>query len=84
MPAIWFVICWALLSAFFVCTGGLWASNPPLFVRIMRRLASGDYHVKTLEWEKSVVGLEGRMAGCVLLCFGLGGFYVLLQMTHVV
>jgi len=84
MPAIWFLICWALFSAFFVFAGALLASNPPLFVRIMRRLAFGDYYMKTVEWEKSVVGLEGRMGGCVFFCFGLGGFYVLLQMIHVI
>jgi hypothetical protein len=84
IPPIWFVICWGLFSALFVCAGALLAIDPSLFVRIMRRASFGDSYIKTVEWEKSVVGLEGRMGGCVFFCFGLGGFYVLLQMIHVI
>jgi hypothetical protein len=82
MPLNAFSLCWALLTTVFLCTGGIWAINPGLFVRIYRRVSSGDYYAKSWEWEKSVVSLEGRIAGCFLFCMGLGGLYVLLRVMH--
>jgi hypothetical protein len=84
MPATRFVICWTLLSITISFLGVLWASSPTLFVRFWRRIATGDYYIRSAEWEKAVVGLSGRWAGFFLVCFGLCGFYVLLKMIHLI
>jgi hypothetical protein len=83
VPAKLFLICWTLFSLFFALAGAILASNPALFVRLLRRIAIGDYYIKSAEWEKSTSGLEARFGGFVFFCFGLGGFYVLLKMTRV-
>ena len=84
MPPAGFVICWAILSITFIGAGALWAGSPKLFVRVWRRIAIGDYYMKSAEWEKAVTGPVARSAGFFMLCFGLGGFYLLLRMVHVI
>lgn len=84
MQPIGLVISWAVLSTALTCAGALWAASPKLFVKVWRRIAIGDYYTKSAEWEKAVLGFSGRLAGYVVLCFGLGGFYLLLRMLHVI
>jgi hypothetical protein len=84
MPPMGFVICWAILSTAFTCAGALWAGSPRLFVKVCRRIAIGDYYIKSSEWEKTALGLGGRLAGCFVLCFGLAGLCLLLRMIHVI
>lgn len=84
MPPTGLVICWAIVSITSIGAGALWACSPKLFVRVWRRIAIGDYYIKTAEWEKAVVGFSGRSAGFFILCSGLGGFYLLLRMTHLI
>lgn len=84
MPPTGIVICVTIASMVLLGGGALWASSPKLFVRVWRRIAIGDYYVKSAEWEKAVTGPSARPAGFLMFCFGLGGFYLLLRLIHVI
>ena len=74
MPPVGLLITSAVMSAAAVCIGGLWAVNPKLFVRVWRKIAVGDYSIRSPEWEVMTRSLGGRLAGALVFCFGLGGF----------
>jgi hypothetical protein len=73
-----------LMTTIFICSGFLLATNPARFVRVYRRVAIGDYHAKSAEWERKLVCFEGRLLGAVFFCFGLGGLYLLLKFLRVI
>ncbi len=83
MPPKGLVICLALITSAFIVGGALWTLDPERFVRVYRRIAIGDYYAKRPKWEQGGASSEGRVAGCVLLCFGLGGLYLLLKLMRV-
>ncbi|HYW65612.1 MAG TPA: hypothetical protein VFB10_02810, partial [Candidatus Dormibacteraeota bacterium] len=64
-----------------LCSGTIWAISPALFVRVFRRIAIGDFYVKSLDWERKMTS-GGRFGGFVFLAFGLGGLYLLLRLVH--
>ena len=82
MPPTWFVIIWTVASATFTAAGALWAVSPRQFVRVTRWIAFGDYYLKSTEWETSADSMGGRITGCLIMCFGLGGLYLLLKSFH--
>jgi len=63
--------------------GILLAFNPLLFVKVFRKLAIGDYYIRSQEFEKSVVTPEGRIAGFFFFCVGLLFLYAWLRAAHV-
>ena len=84
MPPVILLISLTIMSIMFVSFCALLASNPKLFVRVWRRIAIGDYYIKSPEWEKAMTAPGARWLGYVLVCSGLGGFYLLLKMTHLI
>ncbi len=84
MQPIGLIICWTILSTVLTCAGVLLAASPELFVRVWRQIAKGNPYIESAEWEKAVVGFSGRLGGYVFLCSGLGGFYLLLKMLHLI
>jgi len=79
MAPAWFVVCWGIAPLTLISVGALLAFNPPLFVRVCRRICVGDYYMKSSEWEKRVVSLEGRIGGFLFLCFGLVALWIWLK-----
>jgi len=71
MRPFWFLVGMGIATVLLLGTGVLWALHPTLFVRLLRRVAMGDYYLRTQEFEKSMVSVEGRIAGLLFLCFGL-------------
>jgi hypothetical protein len=84
MQPLGLIIAWTVISVVLTSAGALLALSPRLFVKVWRWIAKGSYYIESPEWEKAVVGLSGRLGGYVFVCFGLGGFYLLLRMTHVI
>lgn len=84
MPPIGLIISLTVLSVLLLSAGALWAISPRLFASVWRRVAKGNSYIESAEWENAVVGPSGRWAGYVFVCFGLGGFYLLLRITHVI
>ena len=78
-PSLYFIFCGSVLSTLFVVSGALLTINPKLFARIHRRITHADYWGRGDEWEKQMVGLEGRLGGFIFFCTGVGGFYLLLR-----
>jgi hypothetical protein len=74
-------IAFAVAAAAFMSIGFVWASKPMLFLRIYRQIAVGDYHAKSTDWERQVLGVEGRLFGCLVFC---GGLYLLLKILRIV
>ncbi len=74
----------SILTAVFICSGFLLATNPARFVRVYRRVAVGDYDAKSAEWERKLVCFEGRLLGGVFFCTGLGGLYLLLRILRII
>ena len=84
MPSTGFLVSLTVISLVATCAGGLWAVNPKLFVQVWRKIARGDYSIRDPEWEAATTSYSGRLAGCVILCFGLGGFYLLARILHLI
>jgi hypothetical protein len=82
MQPLWFLAGWAAATIISISTGTLLALNPVLFVRILRRIAIGDYYIKGEESEKRVASAEGRIAGFFFLCLGLLFLYLWLKAIH--
>ena len=82
MQPLWFVAGWAAATIISIGSGALLAVKPVLFVRILRRVAIGDYYIKGEEFEKRVATAEGRIAGFFLLCLGLLFLYLWLKAIH--
>ncbi len=82
MQPLWFLAGWAAATIISIGTGTLLALNPILFVRILRRIAIGDYYIKGEEFEKRVASAEGRIAGFFFLCLGLLFLYLWLKAIH--
>ena len=79
---LWFLAGWAAATIISIGSGTLLAVNPVLFVRILRRIAIGDYYIKGEEFEKRVASAEGRIAGFFFLCLGLLFLYLWLKAIH--
>jgi hypothetical protein len=75
----WFYVGWGLLSTVFTVSGAVWALSPELFVRVWRRVAVGDYYIRSEEWKQKVVTRQGRIAGGIFCFAGLYGLYMLLK-----
>jgi hypothetical protein len=78
MPSLSFIITGTVMSILLVLSGGLWAWDPKLFVRVYRRIARSSY-VESEKWEQGMIGTEGRICGFVLGCAGFGLAYLLLR-----
>jgi len=50
-----------------------------LLVRVYRRIAIGDFHAKSPEWEHQVLSFEGRLCGFLILWRAL---YARKSLTH--
>jgi hypothetical protein len=84
MENAWFIFWLSAVSLAFTCGGAVWTINPKLFVRVWRKMAIGDYSIRRPEWETVTVSYSGRLLGSLILCCGLGGFYLLLKILHLV
>jgi hypothetical protein len=78
----WVLAGWAAATIFLIGTGILLAFNPALFVRLFHRIAIGDYYVKSQEFEKGMVSVEGRIDGFLFLSCGLLFLYLWLRAIH--
>jgi hypothetical protein len=79
MQPLCFLVGWAAATIISIGSGTLLAVNPVLFVRILRRIAIGDYYIKSEEFEKRVASAEGRIAGFFFLGLGLLFLYLWLK-----
>jgi hypothetical protein len=75
----WALAGWAAATIFLIGTGIFLAFNPALFVRIFRRIAIGDYYVKSQEFEKGMISVEGRIGGFLFFSCGLLFLYLWLR-----
>jgi hypothetical protein len=77
------IVSLSVMTIVLLCLGAVWAINPPLFVRLYRRIAAGNFYVKSADWERRFLS-ECRFGGFVFLFFGLGGLYLLLRILRII
>jgi hypothetical protein len=82
MQSFWVLaVCFAA-TMLLIGAGALLGFNPGLFVRVLRRIAVGDCYIKSQEFEKKLVSLEGRIGGFFFVCCGLFFLYAWLRAIH--
>jgi hypothetical protein len=70
MEVVWFTVSATAVGLFMALTGGTWWLSPERFVRAYRKVAFAEKAAKTVEWERAVRSMSGRMVGAFMLVFG--------------
>ena len=65
-----FMILGTAIALYAVTMGALLRLSPQRFVSLYRRAILGDNAPDTIEWQKAVEGLQGRVFGALVFAFG--------------
>jgi hypothetical protein len=66
----WFNVFATAIAVFMTGAGATWWLAPERFVRVYRKVAFAEKAAKTVEWERAVRSVSGRMVGVFMLAFG--------------